>query len=113
MRISDWSSDVCSSDLVAARDFYLGPLSTVIEPGEMLQAVSFPIAPPNSVAVFSEIGTRKHGFALAGIALQLTFDSRGECAAANIAAMGGGDVAGRLGGVAKVMNGSADRKGDV
>src|SRR3546814_15934326 len=78
MRISDWSSDVCSSDLVAARDFYLGPLSTVIEPGEMLQAVSFPIAPPNSVAVFSEIGTRKHGFALAGIALQLTFDSRGD-----------------------------------
>src|SRR3546814_7877150 len=73
----------------------------------MLQAVSFPIAPPNSFAVFSEIGTRKHGFALAGIALQLTFDSRGDCAAANIAAMGGGDVARRLGGVEKVLIGSA------
>src|SRR3546814_6430609 len=49
-------------------------------------------------------------FALAGIALQLTFDSRGDCAAANIAAMGGGDVARRLGGVEKVLIGRSEER---
>lgn len=92
---------------VAARDFYLGPLSTVIEPGEMLQAVHFPAAPSNSAAVFLEIGTRRHGFALAGIAIQISFDNRGVCVAANIAAMGGGDVARRLTAVETTLTGSS------
>lgn len=81
---------------VAASEFFVSELTTCIEPGEMLEQVRFPKKKRSEVAAFVEIGNRRHGFALAGIAMQLDLDANATCAGARIAAMGAGSVAARL-----------------
>lgn len=81
---------------VAASDFFLSELSTCIEPGEMLEAVRFPKKQLGEVAAFMEIGNRRHGFAIAGVAAQIDLDGNGVCRGARLAAMGAGSVARRL-----------------
>lgn len=78
---------------IAATQFFQGALSTAIEPDELLEAVSFPVAPAGSHVAFVEIGrNRKHGFALAGAAAQLEISEDGTCRSARIALMGLGEI---------------------
>jgi len=55
---------------IAARDFFAGPLTTVLEPDELLQAVSFPAAAPGDGFGFAEVARRHGDFALAGVAVR-------------------------------------------
>lgn len=81
---------------VAADAFFVSELTTCLEPGEMLEAVSFPKADKDDRAAFVEVGNRKHGFALVAVAAQLKIDSEGACSAARLAAVGVGATAVRL-----------------
>lgn len=81
---------------VDARDFFVGDLATVIEPGEMLEAVRFPACGARTGAAFVELGNRAHGFAVAGVAAHLEFDDVGRCIVARIAAIGVGSTPIRL-----------------
>jgi carbon-monoxide dehydrogenase medium subunit len=59
---------------VPAADFFLGPFETVVEPGEMVSEVSFPVAPSGGAYAFAEFARRHGDFAIAGAAIGLTMD---------------------------------------
>lgn len=60
-----------ASRAVAARDFFLGPLTTVLEPGELLVEIEVPAGAPGARTAFVE-HTSTHGdFATAGAAVVL------------------------------------------
>jgi CO/xanthine dehydrogenase FAD-binding subunit len=73
-----------------AEDFFVDSLYTVIEPGEMLREVRFPVMLPDERFAFVESGVRRADLAVAGIAARLTLDDDHVCQAANEVALGGG-----------------------
>ncbi len=81
---------------VPARDFFLGALENCLEPEEVLEAVRFPRRAAGERACFLESGNRKHGFALAGVAVTLSLDADGRCRSPRLAVMGGESIARRL-----------------
>jgi carbon-monoxide dehydrogenase medium subunit len=80
---------------VQAEDFFVAELTTSIEPGEMVEEVCFARTAPGAGVAFVESGNRKHGFALAGVAVQLEVDGL-VCRSARIAIAGYGARAMRL-----------------
>ena len=91
---------------IEAGDFFQGELDTALEPGEFLQAVSFESQQPDERSVFLELGNRRHGFAVAGLALRMALQN-GRCALARIAVMGGGATAMRISAAEAVLEGRA------
>jgi CO/xanthine dehydrogenase FAD-binding subunit len=91
---------------VAARDFFLAPLTTTIEPDEMLGEVRFPIASERAVWGFQEFCRRPGDFALAAVACQLTLDQNGACTAASLAVGGAHSTPLFIAEVEKVVQGS-------
>lgn len=69
---------------IAAREFFSGPLTSVLEPDEILTEVRFPIAPPATRFGFAEICRRRGDFAMVAVACAIGFDARGRCIAAEI-----------------------------
>lgn len=59
---------------VAASDFFLGDLTTAIEPGEFLREARFPVCDPDSLSTFSEVSVRQEGVAVVGLAVYLVRD---------------------------------------
>jgi carbon-monoxide dehydrogenase medium subunit len=90
---------------VPAADFFVSELTTVIAAGEMLEAVKFPKQPSSARSVFLEVGNRRHGFAVVGVAAQLELMD-GRCSAARLAAIGVGPKAVRLHVVEALYTGS-------
>jgi CO/xanthine dehydrogenase FAD-binding subunit len=56
---------------VPAKDFFLGPFETAIEPGELAVEIAFPTASPGSGYAFEEFARRHGDFAIAGAAVTL------------------------------------------
>lgn len=54
------------SRTLAARDFFLAPLMTAIEPGELLEAIEVPVPPQSTGWGFSEVARTHGAFALVG-----------------------------------------------
>jgi carbon-monoxide dehydrogenase medium subunit len=52
---------------VAARDFYLGPYMTVLEPDELVTGIVYPAWPRGHVTLFREVAQRPGDFALVGM----------------------------------------------
>ena len=50
---------------VAAADFFLGPFTTALEPGELLVEVTFPALPAGARSAFTELAARAGDFAVA------------------------------------------------
>jgi carbon-monoxide dehydrogenase medium subunit len=74
--------------VVPALDFFLGPLTTAIEPGEMLTAIEIDAPPAGTGWAFLEVA-RVHGaFALVGVAALLRTDSGGRIETARLALCG-------------------------
>lgn len=81
---------------IPAADFFVGALENVLEPDEMLEAVRFPKQPQGTRSAFLEMGNRKHGFALAGVAVEIALGPDGRCGSARLAVMGGESTPRRL-----------------
>jgi len=81
--------------LIAAADLFIAPLTTALEPDEILTEVRFPAAPPGSSHAIEEFARRKGDFAIAAIAVMLVRDGE-RCTTARIATAGIGPVAVRL-----------------
>jgi carbon-monoxide dehydrogenase medium subunit len=62
---------------VPAAGFFLGPLMTAVEPGEILVGVDVPAPPAGSGSAFLEIARTHGAFALAGVAAVLHLDGDG------------------------------------
>ena len=76
---------------IEARDFFVGALTTALEPDEMLTEIELPAAPPRSGACFIEMSRRRGDFAIIGVACTLRFDGEGKCAEARIGLCNAGD----------------------
>lgn len=52
---------------IPAREFYLGPYMTVLEPDELVTAIIFPDWPGETITLFREVAQRPGDFALVGL----------------------------------------------
>jgi carbon-monoxide dehydrogenase medium subunit len=62
---------------VAAGDFFAGPLTTVIDPGELLVGVEVQPPPPGSGSAFLEVARTHGAFALVAVAATVHLDGGG------------------------------------
>ena len=76
---------------IPAADFFLGPLTTAIEPGELLVAVELEPPPPGSGSAFLEVARTHGAFALAAAAAVVHLDG-GRIDHARVALAGVGGV---------------------
>ena len=76
------------SRTVAARDFFLAPLTTAIEPTELLYEIHFPVPSAPTAWGFQELCRRPGDFAIAAVACQLTLDQTKTCTAVSLAVGG-------------------------
>ncbi|WP_022720430.1 xanthine dehydrogenase family protein subunit M [Rhodopseudomonas sp. B29] len=72
---------------VPAREFYLGPFTTAIEPDELLVQIRIPKAQADERFAFEEVSLRKGDFAMSAVAVRLAFDGD-VCRSAGIALAG-------------------------
>lgn len=102
---------------VGADDFFVGPLESAIEPGELATSAYFPIPPGRTGTDVSELSRRHGDFALAGVATRVTVDGDGRVDGAAAACFGVGstpvvvDLSSALTGLARTTDSSADLDG--
>lgn len=76
---------------VPAKDFFVGALTTVAEPGELLSEVRVPPLPPGTGWAFDELSRRRGDFALVGAAALVRLASDGRIASARLVFTGVGE----------------------
>ena len=90
---------------VAAREFFLGPLSTVLEPHELVTSVDLPFIDPATGWGFEEFARRHGDYALAAVAVTMSRHD-GLARDVRIAAMGVSDTPLRMAVAEAIMNGN-------
>jgi aerobic carbon-monoxide dehydrogenase medium subunit len=91
--------------IVAARDFFRGPLTTALAAEEMVTEIRFPAWPAKRRFGFCEFARRRGDFALAGAAVFYD-DNGGTAANAHVGAFGVADRPLRLSAVEAALNGN-------
>jgi CO/xanthine dehydrogenase FAD-binding subunit len=76
---------------IDAADFFVGALTTALEPDEMLVEVELPVAPPHSGSCFMEVSRRRGDFAMMGVACMVEIAQDGRCSAARVGLCNAGD----------------------
>ncbi len=74
---------------IAARDFYIGPYMTVLEPDELVTEITYPAWSANHIPLFAEVAQRPGDFALVGLVGAVEVES-GRISRAGIAWFGMG-----------------------
>ena len=69
---------------VAARDFFIGLFTTVLEPDEILTEVVIPTPPARSGGAYFKLERKVGDFATAAVAVQVTLDANGTCQRAGL-----------------------------
>lgn len=69
---------------VAAREFFVGPQETVLEPDELLTRIRIPALPARTGTGFHEQSARHGDYAQVAAAAVITLDEAGACAAAEL-----------------------------
>jgi CO/xanthine dehydrogenase FAD-binding subunit len=77
---------------IDAADFFVGALTTVIEPDEILVAVRLPGAKAHSGSCFLESSRRRGDFAMIGVACCIRLDETDQCVEARIGLCNAADV---------------------
>ncbi len=90
---------------VAAKEFCLGGLSTVLQPDEIVTNVRLPIWPNGRCWAFEEFARRRGDFALAGVATFYDLDRHGIPHNTHIGVIGVDDRPARLTAVEELLNG--------
>jgi CO/xanthine dehydrogenase FAD-binding subunit len=76
---------------IDASDFFVGALTTALEPDEMLTDIELPVAASRSGACFLELSRRRGDFAIIGVACIVRVDEAGCCVEARIGLCNAGD----------------------
>ena len=72
--------------IVPIEDFFIGVRKTALQPGELINAVRWPLPPAVSVTTYYKLGLRKaDAISVVTAAIYLEGDSNGKCAQARIA----------------------------
>ncbi len=90
---------------VAARDFYVGLMTTDLAPEEMLVEVELPPMPPRTGWAFREFARRHGDYALSGVAALVTLDDGGTCREVRLVFLSAGDVPMEAAGAAALLAG--------
>jgi carbon-monoxide dehydrogenase medium subunit len=77
--------------VVAAEDFFVGQLTTVLEPDEMLVRINIPPSPEQTGSSLQEVAMRLGDFALGGVATSVTIGPDGRISRARIVCFGVGE----------------------
>jgi aerobic carbon-monoxide dehydrogenase medium subunit len=85
--------------IIAARDFFLGPLMTALKLDELIVEIRLPAWPPDRHWAFQEFARRRGDFALAGVAVFYDRGPRGTAENVHVGAIGVADTPLRLGDV--------------
>ena len=77
---------------IEASDFFVGALTTDLQPDEMLVEVELPLPKPRTGTCFMEIARRRGDFAIVGVAVIVTLGDRNECSDVRLAFCGVGET---------------------
>jgi len=77
---------------IGAADFFLGRLTTALQPNELLVGIEIPPLAPHTTHGFAEFARIAGDFALAGACVLLARDAGGRCTAATIVLLGADSV---------------------
>jgi CO/xanthine dehydrogenase FAD-binding subunit len=91
--------------VIESPDLYLGPLTTALEPDELLTEVELRPLPDRTGSAFAEFSLRHGDFALGGAAAVLTLGSDGVCSAAALVLLGAASAPFRSSGAEAVLVG--------
>jgi len=64
---------------LAAERFFLGPLTTAIEPTEILTEIRVPVLPQRCASAYVKMAQQASGFAIVGVAVWLRVGQKGNC----------------------------------
>jgi CO/xanthine dehydrogenase FAD-binding subunit len=79
---------------IAAKDFFLGALTTALDPAEIVTEVELPALVPGMGWGFEELARRQGDFAIAAVCVLVAMSGK-RCTEARIALVGGGETARR------------------
>jgi carbon-monoxide dehydrogenase medium subunit len=91
--------------MIKAQDFFTGPLTTVLEPDEVIVEIRLPPWPAQRRWGFQEFARRRGDFAMAAAALWYDLDEGGKARNAHVGVIGVGDRPQRLIAVEAALNG--------
>jgi carbon-monoxide dehydrogenase medium subunit len=77
---------------VEASDFFVGALTTDLQPDEMLVEIELPHSNPRTGCCFMEIARRRGDFAIVGAAVIVSLGARGECSQVRLVFCGVGET---------------------
>jgi CO/xanthine dehydrogenase FAD-binding subunit len=77
---------------IEASDFFVGPLTTDLQPDEMLVEVELPLPKPRTGSCFTEIARRRGDFAIVGVAATITLGDANQCSDVRLALCGVGET---------------------
>ncbi len=98
---------------VAARDFFLAPLTTALAEDEMLAAIVVPPLPAGTGTAFLEVARRRGDYAMMGVAAVLRRDGAGRCAEARMVFCSAGPTPMAAPRAAAMLVGTALTPGDI
>ena len=90
---------------IKAQDFFVGALTTALEPDEIITEIRLPAWPATRRFGFQEFARRRGDFAVAGVPLFYDLDASGKASNAHVGVIGVGDRPQRLAAVEAVLNG--------
>ncbi|MCU1656495.1 MAG: molybdopterin dehydrogenase FAD-binding protein [Pseudonocardiales bacterium] len=70
---------------VPARDFFVGPLESAVQPGELAVSATFPVLPPRAGTAFVEVARRNGDYAVCGVGALVELDADGAVSSARTA----------------------------
>jgi carbon-monoxide dehydrogenase medium subunit len=73
--------------VVPAREFFLGPLESALQPGELAAEAVFPAAPPATGTAFAEVSRRQGDYAVCGVAALVSLGADGQIRRARVACL--------------------------
>lgn len=116
---ADWPAAVIalSAEVVAAGpkgertikvdQFFIGMLSTALDPGEILREIRFNVPKGRVGQCYKKFRHPASGFAVVGVAVNLSVDGSGKCQSAGVGITGVSPKPYRAGAVEKALNGNA------
>ena len=78
---------------LGAEEFFLGPMTTAIEPNEILTEIRVPISSRRSGSAYHKMAQQASGFAIVGVAASVSLDAKGSCEEIGIGVTGLSDKA--------------------
>jgi CO/xanthine dehydrogenase FAD-binding subunit len=98
---------------IEAPDFFVGALTTALQPDEMLVGIELLLPKPRTGCCFLEIARRRGDFAIVGVAAMMTLGERDECTDIRLAFCGVGETPIDASSAADVLVGDAPTEASI